>query len=152
MSQHKHVQTYANQQVLTSSPAKLVYMLYDRALLSLQEAIDAIERKDVKARWKANKRAMDIVGHMWETLDVDKGGEIADNLAQLFGFIMRRLVYVDLHNDAAPAREAITLLTPLRDSWKALALTGGSGETAARPAASEASTDQPQPLRASLSA
>jgi len=36
-------QKYLAQQVMSASPAKLVFMLYDRAILSLREAIRLIE-------------------------------------------------------------------------------------------------------------
>lgn len=127
MSQQKHVQAYLHQQVMTSSPAKLVSMLYDRAILSLQEAVEAIKRGDIEARWRANRRAIDIIAHMWETLDAEKGGEIADNLGKLYRFVLGRLVFVDLHNDPAPAREAIELLTPLREAWRTLAHAAPAG-------------------------
>lgn len=106
---------------MTASPAKLVSMLYDKVILSLREAISAIEAGEVEARWRANARAMEILSHMWSTLDVEKGGEIAVNLENLFSFMLSRLPEVDLRNDPEPAREVIQLLQPLRESWHELA-------------------------------
>lgn len=119
------VSKYITQQVMTASPAKLVFMLYDRAILSLREAIKAIEMGDVERRWKANNRAIEIVTHLWATLDTERGGEIAKNLETLLPFISRQLVQVDLKNDPAPAEEAIKLLEPLRDAWKEISQTQG---------------------------
>jgi flagellar protein FliS len=112
---------YLTQEVMTASPAKLVSMLYDKVTLSLKEAIAAIESGDIEARWRANARAMEILTHMWSTLDVDKGGEIAHNLESLFSFMLSRLPEVDFRNDPEPAREVIELLEPLRTSWRELA-------------------------------
>ena len=106
---------------MTASPAKLVSMLYDKVTLSLKEAIAAIEAGEVEARWRANARAMEILSHMWSTLDVEKGGEIAQNLESLFSFMLSRLPEVDLRNDPEPAREVIELIEPLRISWRELA-------------------------------
>ena len=106
---------------MTASPAKLVSMLYDKVTISLKEAITAIEAGEVEARWRANARAMEILSHMWSTLDVEKGGEIAQNLESLFSFMLARLPEVDLRNDPEPAREVIALLEPLRESWHELA-------------------------------
>lgn len=144
MTPDRSVAAYRNQQVMTSSPARLVLMAYERTIVSLQEAVAAIERGDIESRWRANKRAIEIIGHLGETLDIERGGEIALNLAELYRFILARLVHVDLHDDPTPAVEAIRLLTPLRDSWAELA-NGGAGEPAPVARAGE-------PVGASLSA
>jgi flagellar protein FliS len=115
---------------MTASPAKLVAMLYDKAIVSLREAIHAIETGDIQTRFNANKRAGDIIAHLATTLDIERGGDIAANLARLYNFMLSRLVFVDVRNDPEPAREVIALLEPLRESWNQLARGG-------RPAASE---------------
>ncbi len=125
-----NIAKYLTQQVMTAPPAKLVFMLYDKAILSLKEAIAAIEAGNIEARWKANKRAYEIISHMWSTLDVESGGEIAENLDRLFSYMLSRLPDVDFKNDPAPAQEVIGLLEPLRQAWQQLA-----GGTAAQGAA-----------------
>jgi flagellar protein FliS len=124
---------YQTQQIMTASPAQLVAMLYDKAILSLREAIRAIEAGEIEARFNANRRAGDIVTHLWQTLDTERGGEVAANLSRLYAFILSRLPFVDVRNDPEPAREAIALLEPLRESWSALAR-GAAAKAPARPA------------------
>ncbi len=120
-----NIAKYLTQQVMTAPPAKLVFMLYDRAILSLKEAIAEIETGNIEGRWKANKRAHEIISHMWSTLDLESGGEIAANLDSLFSYMLSRLPEVDFNNDPAPAHEVIGLLEPLRQAWRELA--GGAG-------------------------
>ena len=112
--------TYHTQQILTASPARLVTMLYEKAITSLRLAIAAIEDGDIKARWAANLRAVEIIEHLSMTLDTDKGGEFAEQLEPLYPFMIRHLINVDVHNDPEPARQVIALLEPLRDSWRSL--------------------------------
>lgn len=126
-----NVRKYLVQQVMTASPAKLVFMLYDKAIASLREAMMAIEAGDIEARWRANNRATEIISHLWTTLDMENGCEIAENLDRLFPFIMRQLTQIDLQNDPAPAKEVIAILEPLRDSWRDLAM--GVAKNAAIP-------------------
>ena len=123
-----NVNKYLEQQVMTASPAKLVFMLYEKAIGSLHETIAAIEAGNIEGRWRANSRATDIITHMWCTLDLDEGGEISDNLSQLYAFMLTRLSRIDFDNDADVAREVIGLLEPLRDSWMDLARNGGVSE------------------------
>lgn len=122
MSDKNALNQYITQDVMTSSPEKLVFMLYDKAITSLREAIKSIEAEDIERRYKANKKATDIIMHMWQTLDMEKGGEIAVNLDRLFSFILNKLPKVDMDNDPEPAREVIKLLEPLHESWKQLAM------------------------------
>lgn len=118
---HNAAKAYGTQQVQGASPAMQVALLYERAVTSLHEVVDAIHRDDVQARWVSNKRASDIVTALMSALDQEKGGEIAQNLDQLYSYLLRRLILVDVRNDPAPAEEAIEILKPLRDAWFDLA-------------------------------
>ncbi|WP_339862995.1 flagellar export chaperone FliS [Thalassospira alkalitolerans] len=135
-------QTYKNQQVNTASPAKMVYMLFEKTLACLQEVLRAIESKDIQSRCNANCKAQELIAHLSNTLDMDQGGEIATNLERLYAHCMIRLMGVDRHNDPEAAKEVIHLLTPLRDSWAALA---DKSENEMRQAIMTAQQSQPQP-------
>lgn len=115
------IETYGTQQVMTGNPATLVALLYDKAVMSLRTAIEAIRENEIEKRWKANNKAVEIIKHLMMTLDAEKGGEIASNLEAVYGYILRRLLDVDMKNDARAAEEVIQLLEPLRASWAELA-------------------------------
>jgi flagellar secretion chaperone FliS len=123
---------YQTQSVMTASPARLVAMLFDRAISSLKEAVRAIEAGEIEARWRANNRAIEIVSHLALTLDMDRGGEVAANLDRLYRFMLERLPRIDVHNDPQTARDMIALLEPLRRSWHDLA--DGAAEVPSTPA------------------
>lgn len=132
------LQSYQTQQIMTASPAKLVALLYDRAATLLNDVVQAIEQGDIQRRCDANRTAIDVISQLWSTLDLDRGGEIAQNLNQLYGFMMRRMGDIDLQNDAQAARDVIALLEPLRKSWHELAAQANSAAApsqAPRPAA-----------------
>jgi flagellar protein FliS len=112
---------YLARELSAASPAKKVAMLLDRAIQALNEAMRAIERGDIQARWTANNQAGTIIETLWRTLDTDKGGEIAANLDRLYSFMLQHLTQVDLRNDPQPAADVIKLLEPLRRSWHELA-------------------------------
>ncbi len=139
-------QKYLAQQVMSASPATLVAMLYDRAIMLLHDAVDAIEAGDIERRWRANSKATEIVAELWQALDMEAGGEIAENLNRLYGFMMMHLTMVDTENSAQAARDVIGLLEPLRRSWHELADgKGANGE-------SKGSSGDPTSLQVSLSA
>jgi flagellar protein FliS len=114
-------QTCQAEQVMTSDPATLVAMLYDKAVACLKAAVQAIHSNEIETRWKNNHRAQEIINHLFMTLDLEKGGEIASNLEALYGYMLLRLPDVDANNDARVAEEVIELLEPLRASWNELA-------------------------------
>ena len=137
---------YLAQQVMSASPAKLVAMLYDRAITLLHDAVGAIEADDIERRWRANGKATEVICELWQALDREAGGEIAENLNRLYGFMMMHLTMVDAENSAQAAREVIGLLEPLRRSWNELADgDGANGE-------SKRGSGDPASLQISLSA
>lgn len=114
-------QAYQDKQGTGVSPVKSVALLYDRACESLNRAIIAIEKDDINERWENNKRASEILAKLATSLDLNNGGEIAQNLDRLYRFMMLRLMDVDVRNDAEAAKEVLSLLEPLRVSWNELA-------------------------------
>lgn len=131
---------YQTQQIMTASPAMLVFMLLEKAISSLREAVQAIDEQEVERRWRANGRAMEIISHLQLTLDIDKGGEVAANLDRLYSYMLTRLPKVDIRNDGDAAREVIGLLEPLRESWRELVKQGDApAKDAARVTAEHAS-------------
>ncbi len=118
---NREPQSYRPEQVMTGDPATLVAMLYDKAVLSLRAAVQAIHKDEIETRWKNNHRAQEIINHLFMTLDLEKGGEVASNLEALYGYMLLRLPDVDVNNDVRVAEEVIELLEPLRASWNELA-------------------------------
>ena len=112
---------YKEQNIMLSSPVKLVSMLYNEAVQQLNIAIQSIEEGAIEARWRANTKCMEIIYHMLITLDQERGGDIAAQLEQLFTYILKRLPEVDAKNNAQAAKDVLNLLTPLAESWQILA-------------------------------
>lgn len=108
------------EELLTSSPAGMIVLIYEEALRALKTTIRAVEAEDIVARHTQVSRAMDIVAHLYSCLDMENGGEIATNLGQLYRHVLSRLVTVEPTNDASGARDAVRVLEQLLTSWRAL--------------------------------
>lgn len=114
--------TYLRIQTETASPGQLIVMLYDALLRNLVRAEEAIARADVEAAHASLLRSQDVVLELVASLDLDAGGEagaMARRLAPLYEYLYRRTLDASLRKDAAPVREAIRLVTPLREAWQA---------------------------------
>jgi flagellar secretion chaperone FliS len=113
------------------SPLELVVMLYDGALKFLGEARDAGVRGDIRARGHAISRVLAIVSELQNTLDVEKGGAVAEQLDNLYTFATSRLIDVTLKKDLTAIDDVEKLLIPLRDAWvQAAAQPAGTTQTA----------------------
>lgn len=108
------------EQLLSTPPQQLVAMMYDQVLDSMRQTIEAIETNDIERRWLACTEASELLTQLYLALDMQRGGEIAENLSQLYRFALWRLSRVNTHNDADAVRDAIKVLEPLRDSWHEL--------------------------------
>lgn len=112
-----------------ADPHHLVTMLYDGLLQSLQLARSAMERQDVATKGQALGKASRIIDEGLKAgLNLAEGGELAQNLRQLYVYCAQRITLANLRNDVSIVDEVIGLIDPLADSWKQIrnaALTGG---------------------------
>lgn len=107
--------------VESASAQRLIIMLYDGALKSVFAARAAMERRDVAAKGAALSKAISIIDEgLRAALNVDAGGEIAQNLLALYEYISSRLLHANLKNDVDLLDEAARLLTELKHAWEIL--------------------------------
>lgn len=99
------------------SPLELVVMLYDGGIRFLGEARDAHERKDAWGRARAVSKALGIVGELRSTLNLEDGGELAQELDRLYDYMMNRLLEVTTKRDLSGIDEVQRLLVSLREGW-----------------------------------
>ncbi len=106
---------------LAASPHQLIVMLFDGALRAIDTAALQFEGDDIEGRGRSIGKAIEIVGSgLAASLDKERGGEIAANLAALYDYIVRLLVESNLRTDTAKLAEARRLLAQTRDSWVAI--------------------------------
>lgn len=116
MTQHIKLDSIP-EELRMASQSRLVVMMYDEIIDALDRAIAAAEAGAIQDRCNAITEAMELVAQLALSIDLEQGGEIAENLAQIYKFILAHLPWVNLRNDPAPARETLTLIRPLRDAW-----------------------------------
>lgn len=112
---------YFEQEVLSADPLDLVCMLYQAAIGRVRDARRHLEARAVAPRCEAISKACDIVGELMSSLDLEKGGEVAFRLRDLYVYILSRLLEANLQKKDEPLAEAIGLLTTLGEGWRELA-------------------------------
>ena len=112
---------YQDTAVTTQSKGRLIVLLYDGAIKFMKLAIKELEAHDYAEKGRYINRAQDIINELNAVLDVDAGGEVAQNLRSLYLFMSRRLSEANANRDPEMIREVINLMEELNQSWKAIA-------------------------------
>ncbi|KQR51149.1 flagellar export chaperone FliS [Leifsonia sp. Leaf336] len=107
---------YNRDSVLSASPARLVTMLYDRLVLDLTRAEEALHTQSWPTAWENLRHADQIVAELASSLKVDLW-DGAEGLLQLYGYLADLIVAGTVEHDASKVREAIELVEPLRQAW-----------------------------------
>ena len=105
-------------EVARARPTRVVVMLYDEAITGLAAAIRAISDNEIEERCNRINVVTEIVATLHLSLDMDKGGEIADQLGSIYRFILAQLIRINIQSDAELAAQIIDVLKPLRDAWQ----------------------------------
>jgi len=115
---YKRSNTYQEIAVQTSSPTKLVVMLYEGAIRFLGQSVTAIKSKDIDTKRQSIDRAMAVIQHLQSTLDRDRGGDVAAALDRIYIYITSKVLEGSTKLQTAPIEEAIKLLNVLLSGWE----------------------------------
>lgn len=107
---------YANNRILTASPAELTLMLYEGAIKFCNIAIMAIENKDIEKAHTNIMKAQRIIEEFQLTLDFKY--QIANDFNNVYNYLMQRLREANLTKDKEILEEVNTHLRVMRDTWK----------------------------------
>lgn len=105
-----------------ASPHKLVSMLYQAVTSEIAAARGALARRDVAEKGRAIGHAVRILEEgLIAPLDMAAGGPLAQNLRDLYQYIVYRLTIGNLKSDDAALAECATLARSMSDGWDAIA-------------------------------
>lgn len=114
-------QAQVNSSVASASPHKLISMLYEGALVAVVNAGVHMTRGDVAAKGASLSKAIAIIDEGLKiSVDLDAGGELAQNLTALYEYMSHRLLIANLKNDRVALDEVERLLRELRSAWDAI--------------------------------
>ncbi|WP_296044890.1 flagellar export chaperone FliS [uncultured Alteromonas sp.] len=105
------------QDIANADPHKLTLMLMQGALDRIAYAKGAMERREYEQKSQYISRVTAILLNLRDTLDIETGGETAENLFALYDYMIERLNEAHVKNDLKMLDEVTNLLTPIRDAW-----------------------------------
>lgn len=104
--------------VAGADPHKLITLLFEGALQAIGNARKNILHHNMPAKGAAIAKALAIIDEgLNASLNVEAGGELANQLASLYQYMIVRLVAANSENDVAALEEVTRLLTELHGAW-----------------------------------
>jgi len=102
-----------------ADPHQLVDMLFDGLVQSVGMARAALGRGDIAVKGQQIIKAVRILDEgLKPALNLEKGGELAGNLNDLYAYCVMRLTQANLRNDDAALADVLRVIEPLAQGWK----------------------------------
>ena len=126
MIANKGYAAYANNKVMTASPAELTLMLYEGAIKFCNLAMEAIDAKDVQKAHENIMKVERIIEEFQTTLD--HRYPVAKDFDNVYSYLLERLKEANLKKDKEIMEEVTKHLRTMRDTWKEVMKHGRSGQ------------------------
>ena len=117
MYQKNGSEIYKQNQVLNASPKKLIVLLYEGCIKNLKLAEIHISENNIEKTNQVLIKAQDIIAELMNTLDFEKGGEVAENLYRIYEYIASELIKANMSKDVEEVKRNRKLVEELRDAW-----------------------------------
>jgi len=115
MSAYQSVSVHGG--IAGADPHGLVLMLMDGAFERMNTARGCMQRGDVGRKAKLLHSCIRLIAELRGCLDLARGGAIAQNLSDLYDYMMRQLLRANVENKAAFIDEVLSLLVEIRSAW-----------------------------------
>ena len=106
--------------IVDASPHRLIQMLLEGALDRVAKARGCVIRGEVPEKCRYIGSAMAIVDGLAASLNLEAGGEIANNLLALYDYLGRRLLQANVESSAPILDEISSLLGQIKEGWDAI--------------------------------
>jgi flagellar protein FliS len=103
---------------LGQDPHGLIAMLFEGAMIAIAAARTQMQLGQVQEKCQSISKAISIIEDgLHASLDEESGGEISGQLAQLYEYMVSRLVEANTSNQADALDEVGGLLSQLASAW-----------------------------------
>jgi flagellar protein FliS len=109
--------SYREAAVRGASPIRLVICLYEQAIEDLRRAVAALKKDDIETRTRHINHAFMVIAQLQGSLDIERGGEVARNLARFYSVIRYGLTEAHCKQSLPLLQQQISLLTDVHAAW-----------------------------------
>ena len=110
--------SYQQNSVTVESPARLVEMLYEGILRFASMAKRCIDSQDIEKKIYYINRTTDIFVELLNSLDYEKGGQVAHYLTGLYTHQIKLLTQANMENSKDKIDIVIKVTKGLLEAWK----------------------------------
>lgn len=104
--------------ILGATPHELIGRLLSKAIEATEATKAFMLKGDVTAKGQTVKLAIAIISDgLRSSLNMDEGGEIAENLDVLYEYMSQQLLKAHAENNTEMLDEVVTLLKSIKDGW-----------------------------------
>ncbi|MGO0308845.1 flagellar export chaperone FliS [Endozoicomonas acroporae] len=117
------ISAYQQQQrasVEVAKPEQLVATLFNKLMETLAKARHYMEEQDLGKKVDRINLSIDILLALEQSLDHEKGGELAGNLQALYQYCIKRLTEANASNDVTMIDEVAGLMGEIREGWQSV--------------------------------
>lgn len=124
---------YLENRVLSADPVELVHLLYQACTTAVGDARRQLAEGEILARSRSVSKACGILLELTSALDHERGGDLSQRLAQLYGYMHRRLLDANFQQSDGPMAEVAGLLATLAEAWEGVRRATQPAECGATP-------------------
>ena len=126
---------------LVADPHKLISMLFEGAVIALNQAEFDIKNDKLTEKFTSISKAIDIILlGLDASLKYESGNKLGENLHMLYQYMAHQLTLANLHNDINRIQEVRHLVNELKGAWNAIDPNVNVATMRRKPAANESST------------
>lgn len=123
------IRKYKSVEISTQQRGKLIVMLYEGAIKFLNVAVRKLDEGDFASKGVYIGKAQDIILELNNSLNMEIGGEVAENLRSIYNYLHRTLTMANIDRDREKILECVAMLEELLGGW-AEVVQGGNSATA----------------------
>lgn len=121
VTRQKGIESYKDTEISTAGQGKLIVMLYDGAIRFLGLAMENMNPRTYDVVNNNIIKAQDIITELMLALNMEEGGDIAQNLFNIYAYMKKRLLEGNIGKDSQILGEVVKLLVELRAAWAEVA-------------------------------
>lgn len=115
---YRSLNNYKKVEIETNDPIKLIIMLFEGAINFTKKAKLRMQENNMADKGILISKVLAIVSELQGSLNLEKGGEIAENMDRIYTYARDRLVEANQKNDAAMLEEVLGHFRVLKSAWE----------------------------------
>lgn len=108
---------YKKTSIHTASKEQILLMLYQAAIKNCKKAMEAIDEGNIARKGEYIGKLQDIIIELTNSLNHEIGGDVADELASLYDYLMYSTTQANIKIDTKPLESSLQILNTLYEGW-----------------------------------